>query len=208
MSIKLDFSSSQTYDEYDNLQDLRKANVLLHCSDMTQIGGLSNYQKAIDTPKRLNPELKLVIAGNHDVSLDSGWWVENLIGGEDDPDEPVKALALFRNKDALDAGLSYLEEGTHAFTLKSGATFTIYASTSTSAFQGYDFPYVHNDDRFKPAYTLSQGVRAVAAESIPEGVDVVITHGPPQLEEAGYALDLNEKQEHCGCPHLWMAVKR
>ena len=55
---------SDTHD--DALPDpssLPKADVVLHCGDLTMIGGLSNYKKAIANINALDAELKLVIAG-------------------------------------------------------------------------------------------------------------------------------------------------
>jgi predicted phosphodiesterase len=42
-----------------------KIDVVLHCGDLTMIGGLSNYKRAIANIKAIDAELKLVIAGNH-----------------------------------------------------------------------------------------------------------------------------------------------
>jgi len=42
-----------------------KVDVVLHCGDLTMIGGLSNYKRAIANLKAIDAELKLVIAGNH-----------------------------------------------------------------------------------------------------------------------------------------------
>ena len=42
-----------------------RVDVVLHCGDLTMIGGLSNYKEAIANLKAIDAELKLVIAGNH-----------------------------------------------------------------------------------------------------------------------------------------------
>jgi predicted phosphodiesterase len=47
-----------------------KADVLLHCGDLTQIGDLHAFKKCLEMMKSIPAELKLVIAGNHDLSLD------------------------------------------------------------------------------------------------------------------------------------------
>lgn len=61
---------SDTHDQHDNIGELPPVDVIIHCGDLTQIGGLSNYRRAIQYLSRSNAELKLVIAGNHDISLD------------------------------------------------------------------------------------------------------------------------------------------
>jgi predicted phosphodiesterase len=49
------------------------ADILLHCGDLTQVGGLPAYRKAIEDIKTASAELKLIIAGNHDLNLDEEW---------------------------------------------------------------------------------------------------------------------------------------
>lgn len=51
-------------------QSMPKVDVLLHCGDLTRVGGLSAYKKALKMFEQFNAELKLVIAGNQDISLD------------------------------------------------------------------------------------------------------------------------------------------
>jgi len=72
----------------------------------------------------IDAELKLVIAGNHDKTLDAKYWRDkrsNMYQWEDHP----KALDMWKGKEAQDAGVTYLEEGVHQFKLKSGAIFKV-----------------------------------------------------------------------------------
>lgn len=179
-----------------------KADIILHCGDMTQIGGLSNYRRALAHVEALknsaNAELALVIAGNHDVSLDPTWWAKNLIEDEDDPEEPLRARDLFAQ--AQKNGVHFLDEGTHNFTLQDGRLFTIFASPFTPEFGGYAFAYAESEDHFN-----------IGPSRIPEGVDIVMTHGPPSAPAASsnnYLLDLGHEGQHCGCPKLLKAVSR
>ena len=52
-------------------QPTPRADVLLHCGDLRQVGGISDFQKAIKMLGSIHAELKLVIAGNHDMELDA-----------------------------------------------------------------------------------------------------------------------------------------
>ncbi|KAK8034260.1 hypothetical protein PG993_009255 [Apiospora rasikravindrae] len=183
---------------------LPAVDVVLHCGDLTMAGGLSNYRSAMSSLEQVDAELKLVVAGNHDLELDSSWWLANL-DEDDDPDEPHKAFEVMRS--AWDRGLHYLEEGVHRFTLKSGATFSVYASAYTPEFNGYTFAYGSDEDRFTGG--------GEAKSPIPADVDIVMTHGPPKIPSsfqlpgsADYTLDTNGKEEHLGCSHLWQAVQR
>lgn len=163
------------------------------------IGGLSNYRKALSHIQSIDAELKLIIPGNHDVSLDPAWWAENLDEDDDDPDEPIKARELFDQAKAH--GIRFLDEGTHKITLRDGRTFSIFASPYTPAFGGYAFSYAEDEDHFN-----------TGPSTIPEGVDIVMTHGPPlppsPADPSNYFLDLGHNGEHCGCPKLYRAVKR
>ncbi|KAK7935880.1 hypothetical protein PG985_001375 [Apiospora marii] len=183
---------------------LPAVDVVLHCGDITMAGGLSNYRSAISSLEQMDAELKLVIAGNHDLELDGSWWLANL-DEDDDPDESRKALEVM--KGARDRGIHYLEEGLHRFTLRSGASFSIYASAYTPEFNGYAFAYGPDEDRFS-------GAADKANNLIPADVDIVMTHGPPGIPSGfqlpggvDYALDTNIRGEHLGCPRLWQAVQ-
>jgi hypothetical protein len=102
------------------------------------------------------------------------------------------------------AGVTYLEEGTHEFTLSNGATFKIYVSPYQPVFGNWAFPYDRDQDRFNLQH--QSHVTSIATNPIPdfgtEGVDIVMTHGPPKS-----VLD------HCddgdvGCESLLRAVAR
>jgi predicted phosphodiesterase len=56
----------------------QSADVLLHCGDLTQVGGLPSYKRAIADIESVDAPLKLVIAGNHDLELDEKWMCENM----------------------------------------------------------------------------------------------------------------------------------
>ncbi|KAK3328609.1 Metallo-dependent phosphatase-like protein [Cercophora scortea] len=182
---------------------LPPADVILHCGDLTNAGGLSNYRHAIANLAALEAELVLVIPGNHDLSLDPKWWAANLIPGTDDdmdPLEPQKAHRLFADA-KRDHVIHLLDEGTHTFTLADGRrSFTLYASPYTPDFGGFAFAYPPHEDRFSAA--------GGAANPIPSGVDIVMTHGPPLPISDRWQLDIGAGGEHCGCPKLWRAIER
>jgi predicted MPP superfamily phosphohydrolase len=107
-----------------------KADVLLHCGDLTMIGKLHEYEKTMDLLESIDADLKLVIAGNHDISLDEiyyrrkGQFMHSQTGGYSE-DLPAKAKVLWLGERAKSAGVTYLDEGTHSFTLKNGARLRV-----------------------------------------------------------------------------------
>lgn len=188
---------SDTHGQHESLGSLPKADVLIHCGDLTQVGGLSNYRRALEFISDAEAELKLIIAGNHDISLDESWWAANLVD-DDDPDESSKAQALFKEAQTRRSGVHYLEEGSYTFSLKSGTIFKLYAIPYTPEFGGFAFGYEKEFDRFGLA----------AKNPIPNDIDIVVSHGPPALGFTDFRLDVNSKKEHCGCEHLGRAIER
>ena len=84
----------------------------------------------------IDADLKLVIAGNHDISLDEQYYERkgphmHRRDGYDE-DLPAKAKAMWRG--AQEAGVTYLEEGTHDFTLQNGAKLRVRAHVNTHSY--------------------------------------------------------------------------
>ena len=179
-----------------------KADVLLHCGDLTHCGGASSYVKLLKMLGSIDAELKLVIAGNHDLDLDEVYWkaycgkedsscyrVDQDLSLEaqssqevdtDDPEDYDLAVKTMTGPLAKEAKVTYLNKGTHSFTLKNGARFSIYVSPYTPEFCRWAFAYEHNEDRFNRPHQVTAGVTSIATNPIPEGVDIVMTHGPPK----------------------------
>jgi Icc-related predicted phosphoesterase len=171
--------------------------VLIHCGDLTQVGGLPAYKNAMQDIRTVDAELKLIIAGNHDVDLDEAWVRKNAEDGEDgeedeDVDDSRKCVELMKSHEK--EGVYYLDEGRHEFKLKDGKRISLWASPYTPEFNGYAFAYEKEENRFR---------------DIPKDIDVLVTHGPPSFtDEGAYSLDVNVKGERCGCKMLGDAVKR
>ncbi|KAG9235206.1 ser/Thr protein phosphatase family protein [Amylocarpus encephaloides] len=181
--------------------------VLLHCGDLTSIGGAPAYKKCISMLSSITAELKLVIAGNHDLDLDPDFlknvpWSHGLC--QDPKGRHEKAREPWRSEETRGKGIVYLEEGMHSFTLKSGARFSIYASPYQPEFCGWAFPYKRNEDRFNIPGKSKPGVKNIADNPIPDfpGVDIVMTHGPPHN-----ILDTTTSGP-VGCESLLRAVSR
>ncbi|KAL9585727.1 MAG: hypothetical protein Q9212_001346 [Teloschistes hypoglaucus] len=181
-----------------------KIDVVLHCGDLTRVGGLSSFKQALKTLGTIDAELKLVIAGNHDLQLDKHYCTTHpeKHGKARDPDDHDKTVELMKGSLAAEAGVSYLDEGTYSFDLKNGARFTLYASPYTPAFFDWAFAYGENEDRFNPSPGVSTGTTAFGPNPIPDGVDIVMTHGPPKgvLDRCA--------QGSVGCEKLAKAIKR
>ena len=178
--------------------------VLLHCGDLTQIGGVSSFKKALKMLENIDADLKLVIAGNHDLELDQQYWEaqRDEDGALEDPEDHQSAMKTMTGPLAEKAGVSFLHEGTHQFTLKNGTEFTIYVSPYTPAFGDWAFAYKHHEDRFNEPCHVANGATSIATHPIPETVDIIMTHGP-----AKGILDWCP-EGNVGCKNLLQAVCR
>ncbi|KAJ5084705.1 hypothetical protein NUU61_009284 [Penicillium alfredii] len=220
---------------------LPTANILLHAGDLTKVGYRVEHEAMIAMLKKADAELKLVIAGNHDVTLDEDYFMRGgyrrhrhpeLLGLGDvlteekdaiytpqskasDPGsrpEDVRAYVqraqdLYTNDEARAAGIRYLEEGVHSFTLSTGATFTVYASPYQPEFCNWAFSYKRNEDRFNPPESSSSSTTTTPPPQNPvpdhPAIDFLLTHGPPEgvLDRVGPGM-------HVGCVHLLRAAGR
>ncbi|KAI4852922.1 hypothetical protein E4T44_01170 [Aureobasidium sp. EXF-8845] len=140
--------------------ELEPVDLVIHCGDLTQESKLDEYKQVISLLKSLDAPLKLVIAGNHDFTLDTPVYKQKLTeAGLEPPHEDEVVMGEFGETRALleserDAGILFLDEGTHEILLA-------------------------ND----------------------QGVDIVITHGPPEG-----ILDRPANKERAGCPDLFAAI--
>lgn len=181
-----------------------KADVLLHCGDLTHCGGVSSFKKSLKMLGSIDAELRLIIPGNHDLELDKQYWEAqtDYEGNPEDPEDHHLAVKAMTGPLATEAGVTYLNEGTHSFTLRSGATFSIYVSPYTPAFCDWAFAYAHNEDRFNKPQRVAPGTISIATNPIPHNVDIVMTHGPPKG-----ILDACP-QGNVGCGNLLQAIRR
>ncbi|KGM91527.1 uncharacterized protein PADG_12385 [Paracoccidioides brasiliensis Pb18] len=173
------------------------ADVVIHCGDLTEGSTLEELHSAIHLLSNLTAPLKLVIAGNHDFTLDTPFFKDKVAGQFKvlDPGlikkaygDPGEARQLFNEEPATSAGIVFLDEGTHHFTLENGASLTLYASPFIPACGGWAFQYTRQKGHdFR----------------IEKGVDLVITHSPPRG-----ILDRTLSGDQVGSTHLFDAVAR
>ena len=152
--------------------------VLLHAGDLTVHGSFAELQARLDWLKTLPNRYKVVIAGNHDLLLDPEF-VNRF------PDRIYEGEGTSRSD--LDWGdIIYLHNTAAQLAFPgSGRSLTVYGSPQTEQFGTWAFQY--------------PPIRRVWPDSIPEGVDILLVHGPPRghLDEGGK-----------GCPQLLREVRR
>ncbi len=176
-------------------QPSQHVDVAIHCGDLTEESKLDEYLASIRILKDLHAPIKLVIAGNHDFTIDIPAFRKKVaeVRPPLDPDLVKKVYGDYGEarhilEDARSAGVIFLDEGSHQFILENGAILKVYASPWTPSFGDWGFQY-------PPA----QGHNF----EITEGVDLVMTHGPPKG-----IMDYTEAKQRAGCSDLFGAVAR
>ncbi|KAJ1328165.1 metallophosphoesterase [Microdochium nivale] len=163
------------------LAPLDPVDVVIHCGDLTQSSTLAEFRKTLELMSSLDAPLKLMIAGNHDFSLDpialqkkleEACKVDPTLKDEQELikhefGEDGEALDMLLSAQDKDGSIAFLNEGTHEFTLANGAQLKVYASPYTPSAR---------DDLWGFSYDRGTDHDFL----IQEGTDVVVTHGPPR----------------------------
>lgn len=170
--------------------------VVIHCGDLTEHSILAEFRETIHLLRGIRAPLKLVIAGNHDFSLDDAAFTRKIeearrmsdenIDASLESDYGAKGAARRLWDEVANEGIILLDEGTHHFTLQNGALLKVYASPYTPSADEWGFQYAGAHDF-----------------NIEDDVDIAITHGPPRG-----IMDMTAEKKRIGCPMLFRAIAR
>ncbi|RVD83128.1 uncharacterized protein DFL_007529 [Arthrobotrys flagrans] len=177
--------------------------------DMTQDSNLSALKAAISWIERVPAEIKVLIAGNHDTCLEvvgdhvddssSSTLDSRNIDFKSDNKEnrpkvkQVTCRGYLKSKEMKAKGIFYLENEVKTFTLKNGATLTVFASPYTP--RG---PRPHDGGAFRYNSDFDFWEKFNSTGSLKAGkVDVTVIHGP-----ACGILDSTSCGKSVGCKHL------
>lgn len=172
---------SDTHNQHDKL-DVPKGDVLIHAGDWTSTGTQKQVISFIRWFSSQPHIHKILIAGNHDVTLDKTFYDSNWNNFHSK--YPHRAHDI-KNYVLREVGIHYLENSEITI---NGIKF--YGSPVQPAFGGWAFGV----DRGLPIQSVWS--------KIPDDTDVLITHGPPY----GYG-DLLDMGERVGCRDLLKEVK-
>ena len=184
---------------------LPPADLLLHAGDFTKDGRLYEHEATLELLKNASAELKIVIPGNHDITLDEEFYASqwNRFHGSNYREEPAACMDLYTNEAAVAAGIVLIKEGIQTFRLRSGAKFTVYASAYQPNYSNWAFAYERHEDRYNRS---SKYATFTASCPIPDhpAIDIMLTHGPPY----GILDRTVRTKENVGCQNLRKAVQR
>lgn len=162
-------------DTHTTQPEVPDSDLLLHAGDLTNSGSFEELQAQLDWLKRLPHGHKVVIAGNHDRLLDPTY-VDRF------PDR----ISEGTSRADLDWGdVIYLNNTSARLGFPNGRSLTVYGSPWTQLCGTFAFQY--------------PDIRAVWSGTVPNDVDILLTHGPPKghLDDGGK-----------GCPQLLREIWR
>lgn len=159
-------------DTHNTRPDVPDGDILIHAGDLTQSGSFQQLQAALNWLRALPHPIKIVIAGNHELLLD--------------PAKDDSSGRAILERAQLDWGdIIYLENSEVTVSCPNGRQLRIHGSPCSIQNGNWAFQYPRGQD--------------VWAGSVPDGIDVLITHSPPLAH-----LDLLR----FGCPHLLKTLWR
>ncbi|KAJ3761626.1 Metallo-dependent phosphatase-like protein [Lentinula raphanica] len=168
--------------------------VLLHSGDLTNSGTIAEFERTMNWICGLPHRTKIIIAGNHDLTLHAGWYEENhhrwSASGHAMPQDRGLILDLLKGSKAREANVVYLQNEFYTFQAKEGCrSWSVYGSPWSPEFYNWAF-----------GYTAAEGPALVSKF---QKADILLTHGPPRN-----ILDRTNGGDLPGCPALATALPR
>lgn len=144
-------------DTHNSQPQLPYGDILIHAGDLTQSGSFKELQAALDWIKQQSHPHKIVVAGNHDLLLDTG--CDDRPGGRE---ASTERLSLSWGE------IIYLRDSSTEVLCNNGRTLRVYGSPMFCEHGNWAFQYPR-----------SRG-REIWAGRVPESTDILVTHGPPR----------------------------
>ncbi|KAH7152892.1 Metallo-dependent phosphatase-like protein [Dactylonectria macrodidyma] len=177
---------------------LPKGDVLIHAGDLTNQGSYSELSKTVKWLEQADFEAKIVIAGNHDITLDKDFFAEHgLYFHNQNIQSPEECLSLLTSSPSI----TYLNHESIAMRLTSPSgprtQFTVFGSPFSPRHGLWAFNY---DSPQNPSSCTDL---TSIWDRIPLDTDIVVTHTPPKTH-----CDETEDRRAAGCEALRRAFWR
>jgi hypothetical protein len=173
---------------------LPKGDVLIHCGDLTNQGSYKELSKQVAWLEKADFECKIVVAGNHDLTLDTEFYrIYGSYRHNSVPQVAEDCQALLTQAKTL----TYLLHESRTFQLTSPTgprtTFSVFGSPWSPAWGGaWAFQYPPSNNPFETNHAAK-----TLWGAIPLDTDIVITHGPAHTH-----CDESRSREAAGCEIL------
>ncbi|EAQ86097.1 hypothetical protein CHGG_07350 [Chaetomium globosum CBS 148.51] len=166
-------------DTHNSTVKLPKGDVLIHAGDLTNQGSYSELSKAVQWLEKADFEAKIVIAGNHDITLDHDFYSKHGSSFHNQtPQDPAKCLSLFTSSRTI----TYLQNESATVRLTKpggpGTEFTVFGSPYSPQYGTWAFMYPRSTSH-KPESSDSANTATELWAAIPPTTDILVTHTPP-----------------------------
>ena len=178
-------------DTHNTFPKLPQGDVLIHAGDLTNQGSYSELQKSIDWINSADHEVKIIVAGNHDITLDPEFYAQNNVCFHNqNVQEPAACMKII----AQSPSITYLNHECKDIRLHS-------RRGPQTKFRVFGSPYSPKRGLWAFGYDLENA--PTLWDDIPSDVDIVVTHTPPR-----YHCNESPKQGAAGCEALRQALWR
>ncbi|KAF8965761.1 Metallo-dependent phosphatase-like protein [Flammula alnicola] len=163
-----------------------EGDVLLHSGDLTNLGTVADFEKTMEWLYSLPHKIKIIIAGNHDLTLHADWYEQVYEGWHwrQGKQKLAPIMKLLKGTRATKAGIVYLQDEEFKFRVKeNGKLWSVYGSPWSPEFFNWAFNYPREE-----------GEELVS--KFPK-TDILLTHGPPFR-----ILDRTGRGDDVGCEAL------
>lgn len=181
-----------------------KFDLAIRCGDLAQQSKISEFRSTLDLLHKIPAPVKVVIARNHEITLEEETYRKHLLAAGVKPTDSVAIREYGEIGEARrllvaaakEDGIIFLKEGTHTLHLPNGAGPNIYANPWTLRRKGEGSL---GSSEAGWAYQYDAPEKHARFESS-RPADVFVTHGPPEG-----LLDYVDRRR-TGCPALFKAV--
>ncbi|KAJ5697968.1 hypothetical protein N7488_011652 [Penicillium malachiteum] len=172
---------------------LPAGDVLIHAGDLTNKGSLAELRRTMDWISKADFEIKIIVAGNHDVTLDPELYAKHERDFHGSRlEDPRQCLEIVTS---AAPSVIYLQHQAAIINLTRedgpNNSFKIFGSPC-SQFEG-NWAFGYNDGKDATALW----------DQIPQDSDIIVTHTPPQSH-----CDKKPTGKHVGCNALRQALRR
>ncbi|KAF2875518.1 Metallo-dependent phosphatase-like protein, partial [Massariosphaeria phaeospora] len=178
-------------DTHNQTPKLPKGDVLIHAGDITALGSFAELQKMVEWLEKADFEAKIVVAGNHDLTLDAEF------------DEQHKSLRHWTASQDAEKCRRLLRESNSITYLENQAA-TIYLASPTgphTCFKVFGSPCSPTMRNWAFGYQAHEASKLW--DAIPSDTDIVVTHTPPKDH-----CDTATEDVRTGCEVLLQALYR
>ncbi|KAJ5679002.1 hypothetical protein N7462_007246 [Penicillium macrosclerotiorum] len=171
---------------------LPTGDVLIHAGDLTNHGSASELRRTIDWISQADFEIKIIVAGNHDVTIDPEFYAKHGQGSHGQRlEDPRRCMDIVTG-----AGPSVVLLHHQPATIHLAR-----ADGPNTAFKVFGSPYSPGQGDW--AFGYESSAAAALWDQIPSDTDILVTHTPPQSH-----CDQKPGGTAVGCDTLRQALSR